>query len=774
MKRAWIALLAAALTLMAGLTFAQGADAHRGARAEEVVRTLVERGVLIDFPGGVLQGSQSATHHELAQVLHRFLRQVEEEIRQAGFSPSLAALSPEDLEGLAHAVKELSNVLAEMELQTSVLEAVPKGANLPMTEEVWKQASARAAARIGERLSAFFQTLQTLGERAGIFDNEDATPKKGGGQVGERSALTPALRQDLAALREQYWALAEAVKALSAQVQVLAASPAATPVAKGEGVPTSPFPHKGGEGEFQWGSSALLPVGPRANYGRGRLTVVAAKEDLHFRATLGVALGGQGVLPETALDFQTKDFSLGVSYSGYLPFALGRYLMSNEDPQGTVARTGVKVEGKTALFSLMAVYGIAPLATDPAPSLSGTFWGVRLEAAPLALAYGEASGRAGAAAEIAFREGPFSLEAYGTATAPSGNLPWGSGASLAYGAGAAYEASGLKASVRVYGIDPGYAEGRAGMSQDARTSYYTPPEEIPGTLGAVASLEAEGGFAQVRVGLRSQGDYTGAPGSFSTAFAGNLAFSLFGPFRPFAFYAAGFTGGDGLMRFANPAPYTPGYRYASPERLGATAFGGGVEVAGPVALSLSGSRYPVEGAYEARIQVRADLEAAFRVKAEALGSYFSAPGTPAGSGYLVGIKAEADGGAGDWLFGLKASYGLLLYVGDGASLPFRSGTDEFRLDVSTGYRLGEVLLHGGYLLYRGRNLTASPNPQAEGLFLSWDGSAPPWHTLPGNVQLAVQAFRFGVSSSFLSAEGYLGWSASGPARGFRIAYRFRE
>lgn len=770
MKQAWIALLATALTLMAELTFAQDTSAPRGSRAEEAVRTLVERGILIGFPNGALQGNQSATHHELAQVLHRFLRQVEEEIRQVGFSPSLAALSPEDLEGLAQAVKELSGVLAEMELQASALEVAPKGANPPTSEEVLKQ----VAAQIGERLSAFSQALQTLGERVAIFDGEDATPKRGGKQAGELSTPAPVLRQDLATLREQYWALAEAVKTLSAQVQALAASPIAAPAAKGKEVPTSPFPSLVGEAEFQWGSSDLLPVGPRANYGRGGVTAVVAKEDLRLRATLGVALGGQGVLPETALDFQTKDFSLGVSYSGYLPFALGRYLMSNEDPQGTVARIGIKVEGKAAPFSLMAVYGMAPVAADPAPSLSGTFWGVRLEAPPLALAYGEASGRAGAAAEIALREGPFSLEAYGTATAPSGNPPWGSGASLAYSAGAAYETPGLKASVRAYGIDPDYAEGRAGMSQDARTSYYGQPQETPGTLGAAASLEAEGGFAQVRVSLRTQGDYTGAPGSFSTALAGNLAFSLFGPFRPFAFYATSFTGGDGLIRFANPAPYTPGYRYTSPERLGATAFGGGVEVAGPVALSLSGARYPVEGAFEARIQIRADLEAPLRIKAEALGSYFSAPGTPAGSGYLVGAKAEADGGAGDWTFDLKASYGLLFYVGDGASLPFRSGTDELRLEVSAGYRLGEVLLHGGYLFYRGRNLTASPNPQAEGPFLSWDGSVPPWHTLPGSVQLAVQALRFGVSSSFLNAEGYLGWNASGPARGFRIAYRFRE
>lgn len=798
MKRTWIALLAAALTLLAALSFAQTSDIPRGHWAEEAVRTLVERGILTGYPDGTFRGNEPATRYQLALALYGFLRQVEEEIRQAGFSPSLAALSPEDMERLVRAVGELSGLLAEVELRVSALEAAAKGQNPPTAEEALQQ----AAARIEERLSAFSQALQSLGERVGNLEGEvdvlRRAQEKNQERTEEATALATALYRDLAALRQQHQALADAVKQLSTQVQALAARSAADPEARArlealekelaalreevrrqkeeKATPAFPSLSLSGEGRFQGGSPGLLPVGPEASYGRGGFTVAAALEGLRLEAALGAALGGRGLAPEAALGLEAEGISLKATYSGYLPFALGGYLMRNEDPQGTVARTGVKLEGKAGSLSLLAVYGAASPANDPTPSLSGTFWGLRLSAGPLAVAYGEASGRIGVAAEAEVREGPFSLSAHGTATAPSGSLPWGPGSRLAYGMRAAYEASGFKVSAQAHGIDPSYAEGRAGMSQDARTPYYGQPQEAPGTLGASASLEAEAGFARVRAGVQTQGDYAGTPGSFSTAVAASLALSLSEPVRPFGFYAAAFSGGNGLLEFANPAPYTPGYRYASPERLGATAFGGGVEVAGPVALSLSGARHPVEGALEVRAQAQAQaqLEGPLQVKAEALGGYFDAPGTPAGSGYLVGAKAEAGLEAAPWAFSLKTSYGLLLYAGNGAFLPSRSGTDELRLDVTVGYRLGEVLLRGGYLLYRGRNLSALADPQAEGPFLSWDGSAPPWYTLPGNNQLSVQALRLGVSLASLSAEGYLGWNTSGPAQGFRISYKFGE
>jgi hypothetical protein len=123
MKKRLVALLAGLLTVLSmGFGLAQFSDVPAGHWAKEAVEALAAKGILVGFPDGTYRGNEPLTRYQAALIIYRLLQQIEEELKAKGESPTMEAMSPEDLEALKNAIQELAAELAALGVRVSALE----------------------------------------------------------------------------------------------------------------------------------------------------------------------------------------------------------------------------------------------------------------------------------------------------------------------------------------------------------------------------------------------------------------------------------------------------------------------------------------------------------------------------------------------------------------------------------------------------------------------------------------------------------------------------
>jgi hypothetical protein len=115
MKKRLVALLAGLLTVLSmGFGLAQFSDVPAGHWAKEAVEALAAKGILVGFPDGTFRGNETLTRYQAALIIYRLLQQIEEELKAKGESPTMEAMSSEDLEALKNAIQELAAELAAL------------------------------------------------------------------------------------------------------------------------------------------------------------------------------------------------------------------------------------------------------------------------------------------------------------------------------------------------------------------------------------------------------------------------------------------------------------------------------------------------------------------------------------------------------------------------------------------------------------------------------------------------------------------------------------
>ncbi|WP_041433898.1 S-layer homology domain-containing protein [Thermus sp. CCB_US3_UF1] len=123
MKKKLVMLLAGLLTVLSmGFGLAQFSDVPAGHWAKEAVEALAAKGIIVGFPDGTFRGNEGLTRYQAALIIYRLLQQIQEELKAKGESPTMEALSAEELEALKNAVQELAAELAALGVRVSALE----------------------------------------------------------------------------------------------------------------------------------------------------------------------------------------------------------------------------------------------------------------------------------------------------------------------------------------------------------------------------------------------------------------------------------------------------------------------------------------------------------------------------------------------------------------------------------------------------------------------------------------------------------------------------
>ena len=220
MKKRLVVLLAGLLTVLSlGFGLAQFSDVPAGHWAKEAVEALAAKGLILGFPDGTFRGNEGLTRYQAALIIYRLLQQIEEELKAKGTSPTMQALSPEDLEALRNAVQELAAELAALGVRVSALEdsAATKEdiARLESLIEELKAKPAEPGAEPGMDQAAL-QDLMDRVEAASIAaDTALAQAQQLAEQLQALSQDVEGVKGDVAALSTQVEANAQAIQALN-------------------------------------------------------------------------------------------------------------------------------------------------------------------------------------------------------------------------------------------------------------------------------------------------------------------------------------------------------------------------------------------------------------------------------------------------------------------------------------------------------------------------------------------------------------------------------
>ncbi len=216
MKKRLVTLLAGLLTVLSmGFGLAQFSDVPAGHWAKEAVEALAAKGLVIGFPDGTFRGNETLTRYQAALIIYRLLQQIEAELKAKGESPTMKALSEEDLQALKNAVQELAAELAALGVRVSALE----------DSAATKEDIARLEALIEELKKpmgepgmdqAALQDLMDRVEAASIAaDTALAQAQQLAGQLEALSQEVEGVKGDVSALQTQVEANAGAIQALN-------------------------------------------------------------------------------------------------------------------------------------------------------------------------------------------------------------------------------------------------------------------------------------------------------------------------------------------------------------------------------------------------------------------------------------------------------------------------------------------------------------------------------------------------------------------------------
>jgi predicted nucleic acid-binding Zn-ribbon protein len=223
MKKRLVALLAGLLTVLSmGFGLAQFSDVPAGHWAKEAVEALAARGIIVGFPDGTFRGNEPITRYQAALIIYRLLQQIEEELKAKGESPTLEALSPEDLEALRNAIQELAAELAALGVRVSALEdsAATKD-DIARLEALIEELKAQPAPEPGMDQAALQDLLDRVEAASIAADTALAQAQQLAEQLEALAQAVEGVKDELAALSTQVEANAQAIQALNELAAIL-------------------------------------------------------------------------------------------------------------------------------------------------------------------------------------------------------------------------------------------------------------------------------------------------------------------------------------------------------------------------------------------------------------------------------------------------------------------------------------------------------------------------------------------------------------------------
>jgi archaellum component FlaC len=217
MKKRLVALLAGLLTVLSmGFGLAQFSDVPAGHWAKEAVEALAARGILIGFPDGTFRGNEGLTRYQAALIIYRLLQQIEEELKAKGESPTMEALSPEDLEALKNAIQELAAELAALGVRVSALEdSAATKEDIARLEALIEELRAQPAPEPGMDQAALQDLLDRVEAASIAADTALAQAQQLAEQLEALAQDVEGVKDELAALSTQVEANAQAIQALN-------------------------------------------------------------------------------------------------------------------------------------------------------------------------------------------------------------------------------------------------------------------------------------------------------------------------------------------------------------------------------------------------------------------------------------------------------------------------------------------------------------------------------------------------------------------------------
>jgi len=219
MKKRLVTLLAGLLTVLSmGFGLAQFSDVPAGHWAKEAVEGLAAKGILVGFPDGTFRGNETLTRYQAALIIYRLLQQIEEELKAKGESPTMEAMSSEDLEALKNAIQELAAELAALGVRVSALEdsAATKD-DIARLEAMIEELRAQPMPEVEPGMDqAALQDLMDRVEAASIAaDTALAQAQQLAEQLDALAQDVEGVKGDVAALSTQVEANAQAIQALN-------------------------------------------------------------------------------------------------------------------------------------------------------------------------------------------------------------------------------------------------------------------------------------------------------------------------------------------------------------------------------------------------------------------------------------------------------------------------------------------------------------------------------------------------------------------------------
>ncbi|GAA6734159.1 S-layer homology domain-containing protein [Thermus oshimai] len=904
MKKRLVMLLAGLLTVLSmGFGLAQFSDVPAGHWAKEAVEALAAKGLVVGFPDGTFRGNETLTRYQAALIIYRLLQQIEAEMKQQGESPTMEAMSAEDLEALKNAVQELAAELAALGVRVSALEdSAATKEDIARLEALIEELKAQPAPEPGMDEAA----LQDLADRVEAASIAADTALAQAQQLAEQlEALAQDLegvKGDVAGLQTQVEANAQAIQALNELAvllnqDVLALQDRVTALEKGladlQGVDFEQFASKEDVAAVQEFAAALrsdlVGLSEKVSALEGKTATLEGKlADLSkvqysisgsLSATYGtvVTQGGtafdidrlfpgnvfsSGVYGATGSNVQNPDSTRGnISYGGAsLTFGLKNtapsaqgvavseasatvtadaftssfavptirfnnatvkgtvdgqafsvtyhrntslfkfndYLFANDQDQGDpqIGRANPR-QGLVATFSgtkfplapeVTLVAGVAgTTASDPNPALSGQYFGIRSNFKPLkdvnlALNYADSLGqnRSAVGADGGLNLGPLSLKGLWVSsqplTSPVSGFFDNTLSDWAYYVQGEVNLGPVKLSANYHAVDPDYADGQAGMSENEDTNWYggfkssAPYGSDTRGLGVEAS--AAFGPVSVKGYAESEGNYALGAGTVYDALGAAVTLGNFRGFSLTGFYNAAYTGGSNYFDLAtqtdaiNPGStffYTnENFKYSSSFGVRVSHDGKAQDALVPsLNLTAQYANFYVSGYTD--IQAYATLAQPFKLafinlKPGFRYHTFLQGGTTAPTGDYTTLKGGVEVSTDPIAFGLSldgaASYRQTQYQGNGSGVT--SATTAYEFYWRAGVKLQDFLVPKlnfsvAYANYEGDLLAGSGLPTVgsgnqafnfarDRIYRSPDPIAAPWLATPSSQSGRVAGF----------------------------------
>lgn len=905
MKKRLVILLAGLLTVLSmGFGLAQFSDVPAGHWAKEAVEALAAKGLVIGFPDGTFRGSETLTRYQAALIIYRLLQQIEAELKAKGESPTMKALSEEDLQALRNAVQELASELAALGVRVSALEdnAATKDdiARLeamieelkakPMPEPGMDQAALQdlmdrveaasiaadtalaQAQQLAEQLEALSQevegvkgdvaalqtqveanagAIQALNELAVLLNQdvltlqdrvtalekglvelqgvnfEEFATKEDVAAVQEFAA---ALRSDLVKLADRVGVLESKVADLSKVRYTISGSLSATygTVVTNGGTnfdldrlfPKNPF-STGVSGAFTSNVQKADSNQGNISGGGGSLTFGVKVAEPGSKgvnvseasATLGITLFPGATTPslsDATVKGNVDGQAFSVVYSSSnSQFKFNDYLFANDnDPEGANPRQGVVATFQGTKFPLSpqvtVVTGTAAAGLDGQPALQpGSYFGIRTALRPfgsftLALNYAtNLLNRSAIGVDGGFGLGPLSLSYLWVSSqvpgSPVANFFNNTQSNWAYYVQGQAKLGAFSLEGNYHAVDPLYADGRAGMSENEDTNYYggvksgAPYGANTRGLGFALSTEKLAGLFSLKGYAESEGDYNRAPGSVTDAAGVAITLGSFRGFSLTGFYNRAATGGNSYFSFNNSQDSTPAYLYINENQKYSSSFGATLTHDGKAQdalipglnLTLQYANFYVHGYTD--FQVYGSLASPLKLAFLSLNPgfryhLFNDPAGVSASGNYTTVKAGLQASTDPLLFGLSLD-GAISYRNTNFST---KNTTTYELYWRIGSTVNDFLasgvkLSGAYAHYEGDNLAGGGLPTVgsgnqafnfarDRVYRSPDPILGPWTATPGTQSGKVEGF-------YLQAEYYnltvaYGEFAIGTLRGF--------